>query len=512
TKCTNYKNSTLKSREKIYFLASWKFIGVLIGLLSINNEAAAQDFYWRGDPGDGVFLNPDSACSHVADFINDWNGNKNYTHLRAEYLQPWAYRCKMDVTDNRGVIVMADSYQGWAFRVGDSCPAGMKENIATGTCVNIKKQTGTPSKLSCVGNPIDVLTGNKFELEIDYENSGSILLFSRVYNSIDGLWVHNYSTRLEITDTEVLRVSADGAEAIFTVNGTNITSDVSDLGTLSRYGDAWRYVGSNNETFYYDMHGRLTRKIFKSGQQLQFSFNGDVTVVTDGLGGSLSFTEDAQHQPLTFIAPGMSIQYTYNTNNRLSQMSRTQSGITQQRKFHYEDTRNSSLLTGITDERGVRYATWTYDDQGRATSSRHADGAELTQVVYNADGTRKVTNEFGKSTLYRFVDTAGTKRVSAIEGEPSANCPASNSTFTYNDRGQVLTQTDAKGFITTYTYNDRGLETTRTQASGTPQARTTTTTWHATFNLPLTVTEGGQVTTYTYDSQGRQTSRTQTAL
>ena len=74
------------------------------------------------------------------------------------------------------------------------------------------------------------------------------------------------------------------------------------------------------------------------------------------------------------------------------------------------------------------------------------------------------------------------------------------------------TQTDAKGFVTTYTYNDRGLETTRTQASGTPQARTTTTTWHATFNLPLTVTEGGQVTTYTYDTQGRQTSRTQTAL
>ncbi|WP_345945801.1 RHS repeat domain-containing protein, partial [Pseudomonas sp. dw_358] len=67
-----------------------------------------------------------------------------------------------------------------------------------------------------------------------------------------------------------------------------------------------------------------------------------------------------------------------------------------------------------------------------------------------------------------------------MTGEPSDNCPASNSTYTYDDRGQVLTKTDAKGFITTYTYNDRGLEASHTEASGTPQARTTTTTWDPT--------------------------------
>ncbi len=209
---------------------------------------------------------------------------------------------------------------------------------------------------------------------------------------------------------------------------------------------------------------------------------------------------------------GLDIKYVYNNTGQLLHADRVRSGQAESRTYHYDVPGKQALLSGITDERGVRVATWSYDDQGRAISSEQAGGTGKVQISYNADGSSTVTNELGKKTVYRYQVIQGVKHIVAVEGEPSANCPASNSTFTYNDRGQVLTQTDAKGFITTYSYNDRGLETTRTEASGTPQARTTTTTWHATFNLPLTVTEGGQVTTYTYDTQGRQTSRTQTAL
>ena len=34
-------------------------------------------------------------------------------------------------------------------------------------------------------------------------------------------------------------------------------------------------------------------------------------------------------------------------------------------------------LTGIIDENGGRYATWTYDPGGRALSSQHGAGADL---------------------------------------------------------------------------------------------------------------------------------------
>ena len=38
------------------------------------------------------------------------------------------------------------------------------------------------------------------------------------------------------------------------------------------------------------------------------------------------------------------------------------------------DTTFPNLLTGIIDENGVRFATWTYDSLARATSSQHAGG------------------------------------------------------------------------------------------------------------------------------------------
>ncbi|UXY54078.1 RHS repeat protein [Pseudomonas tohonis] len=182
-------------------------------------------------------------------------------------------------------------------------------------------------------------------------------------------------------------------------------------------------------------------------------------------------------------------------------------GQVQQRTYQYENTQNPNLLTGITDERGIRYATWAYDDQGRAISSEHAGGAERTLVSYNADGSSTVTNALGKRTTYRFQTIQGVRRITAIEGEPSANCPNSNSTFTYDDRGLVKTRTDNKGNVTTFDYNERGLEVSRTEAFGTAQARTVTITWHPTLFLPATVTEPDRITTYSYDDQGRQLSQ-----
>ena len=206
----------------------------------------------------------------------------------------------------------------------------------------------------------------------------------------------------------------------------------------------------------------------------------------------------------------MQITYGYNAAKRLTSVIRAAGGQTTLRQFHYEDPRNNSWLTGITDERGVRYATWSYDDKGRAITSEHANGADHVGVAYNSDGTVSVTNELGKVAKYSFQYIKGVNRITAIQGEPSANCPNSNSTFTYDSNGLIKTKTDNKGHLTTYDYNARGLEISRTEASGTPQARTITTDWHPTLFLPAVVAEPDRITTYNYDDQGRQLSRSVT--
>lgn len=399
-----------------------------------------------------------------------------------------------------------------AIRSGDSCPLGKIYNELTGECAN-DQQKGPPPENSCAGNPINTAVGNKYQTEVDYQPVGvSPLRFVRSYNSLDGLWRHSYSTFLRLSGNLVALVMHHGRESFFTASGSTVMASATEPGQLSKLADGWRYLAPNNERFVFDIAGRLTHWTEASGAEQSLSYaNGTVTVtVTDELGNSLRFTEDAQHQPLSLSAGDLQINYGYNGAMRLASVNRTVGGRSTQRQFHYEDARDAKLLTGITDERGVRYATWSYDDQGRAISSEHADGAEKVSVSYNADGSSTITNELGKNTIYRFADIGGVKRVTAIEGEPSANCPNSNSTFTYDERGLLKTKTDNKGHLTTFDYNERGLEVSRTEATGTPQARTITTEWHPDWFLPVTVTEPTRITQYTFDAQGRQLSQSVT--
>ncbi|MBG5281399.1 RHS repeat protein, partial [Pseudomonas aeruginosa] len=151
-----------------------------------------------------------------------------------------------------------------------------------------------------------------------------------------------------------------------------------------------------------------------------------------------------------------------------------------------------------------------YDNQGRAISSEHANGAEKVSLAYNDDASTTVTNEYGKQAIYYFQIVNGSRRIVAIEGEPSPNCPSSNSTFTYDDQGLLTSKRDNNGNLTTYQYNARGLETSRTEAAGTAQARTITTDWHPTLFLPVQVSEPGRITRYQYDAEGRKTGETVT--
>jgi YD repeat-containing protein len=428
-------------------------------------------------------------------------------------------------------------------RGGDSCPAGSTYNTATYDCdfpaclagqiknpltnqcedlctskagttkCTIGQGKGDPGTCpsSLAGDPINISNGNSIQTEVDSPSrSLSTLHFTRTYNSLDGLWRHNHSSYLRLAESNISLVMSDGRESFFTLSGSTITASPTEVGHLTKTGDTWLYTAKNNDSYSFDATGRLTRWGNAAGNEHLLTYSNGAVTVTDNLGQSLSFTEDAQHQPLTLTSAGLTIKYDYNASQRLNQLTRTRGGHMQTRLFHYEVANKPDLLTGITDERGVRYTTWTFDDQDRTTSSEHAGGIEHTDVAYNVDGSSTVTNEFGKKSTYRFVTIDGVKRVSAIEGEALGSCPMSNSTFTYDERGLLKTKTDNKGHLTTYDYNTRGLEVSRTEAAGTPQARTVTTDWHQTLFLPVTVTEPTRITTYTYDAQGRQLSQSVT--
>ena len=247
-----------------------------------------------------------------------------------------------------------------------------------------------------------------------------------------------------------------------------------------------------------------------------FSYTSADITVADPNGEQLIYQLDEFGRIARFTTPdNQTYVYGYDSNGRLMSVSYPNSGGV--RAYHYEDANFPNVLTGITDANGDRFATWAYDTSGRAISSEHKSGAEKVSIDYtyidsSSDSRVITTNVLGKQTTYHFDTIYGVHKVVQVEGHPSTNCAAANKNYSYDTNGFLASKTDWKGNTTTYVRNTKGQELSRTEAFGTPEARTITTEWHATFNLRTKVTEPDRETTYIYDTDGNLLSQQTTDL
>jgi YD repeat-containing protein len=394
-----------------------------------------------------------------------------------------------------------------------TCPetTGLGNPDLPGTCPAQSAESGSPSM--SVADPVNVSNGNSYQVEVDYPGQpGTRMHFARYYNSKTLRWTHTYSAKLKIATTEIMLVNTDGRESLFAVSGAVATASPKELGRLEQTASGWRYDNTYNEHLHFDTQGRLTRIDRANGTYETLAYGTNNIVVTDSLGGTMTLTFNTAKRLTGLTAGPLQVTYSYSTAGRVTKATRIQGGQSKARTYHYEDANEGGLLTGITDERNIRYVTWAYDTKGRVIRNELNGMQNKYLFAYNANGSTTVTNPLGKQSTYTFQTVAGAKRISSLAGAVSANCPASNSTFTYNARGLIATRTDNKGHITTYDYDSRGLEISRTEASGTPQARTITTEWHPTLYKPVTITEPDRVLSFEYDSQGNLLSQTITAL
>lgn len=328
-------------------------------------------------------------------------------------------------------------------------------------------------------------------------------------------WRHNHSYFLGsyfqpdgVTERVVL-YRPDGVDMIFEGQSPTYTAKANRNWVLVKEIDASQVVtgwtlkhGSLVE--HYDTSGRVTRVENQKGQGISYTYDANGAkqqTISDDNGNSVSlgYTDGR----LTSITrnDGSTYQFGFNADGMLASI--TYPGATSpQKQFRYEDTRFSKALTGVTDEKGQIYSTFTYDAQGRAIRTEHASGTESVDVEYVDGFTRRLANSLGKKTTYYYQEVDGAKRVISIHGEASANCAAANKGYTYDGNGFVASATDWEGNVTTYTRDALGRELSRTEADGTPQARTTTTEWHQVFNVPTKITTPTTITTFSYDGAG----------
>ncbi|HFI2163874.1 TPA: hypothetical protein ACGPPG_005999, partial [Pseudomonas aeruginosa] len=449
----NKVGETAIAKQKEHAVSIKKLILLLTTLCISETVTAEANYYYVWKEGNGTIHNsPQDFCNTR---LTVWNNNSSNIPYKLSRVEIWenlggtfhtkCWQIRLDTSEFGEAHAWTDpDLQLY----GRTCPSGLVLNITTGTCSN-DQQKGPPEPLSCIGNPIDILTANKYQYEEDYSSHNG-LYFSRSYNSLDKLWRGSHYTKLRsVSEKYYSVVLENGKEEFFTKNGVEYKSTRKYSGTLTESASAWRYKSMSGEQYKFNKNGEIVEKIDRENRRIIFTKKPEWIEARDDFGRVLKIKEDKAGQPLTVEAPGLSIQYTYKEGMLLSVSKYRNEAATETRSYHYEDLNNAKLLTGITDERGIRYATWTYDNQGRAISSEHANGAEKVSLAYNDDGSTTVTNEYGKQATYRFQVIQGIKRIVAIEGEPSPNCPSSNSTFTYDDQGLLTSKRDNNGNLTT---------------------------------------------------------------
>jgi RHS repeat-associated protein len=398
---------------------------------------------------------------------------------------------------------------------GDECyvpPNPPKDNGSCSTDTNGGSQPGQ----SC-GNPVKLTTGNKLQIEVDYAGAGALPAnVVRTYNSLANTtgplganWSLGYGGHVVLVSaTQVNIVKGDAKTLTFNLVAGAWTPDTDVNARLTQTKDAsgnttgWVYRNGSDGTDTFDAQGRLIKSANRAGlaQSLTYDAQGRLATVVDPYGRTLTMTYDAQNRIVTIKDPSARVYtYAYSASNNLSSVTYPDGKV---RQYLYENTSFPHALTGLVDEKGIRFATWSYDAQGHAVSSEHAAGVEKVNISYDfVNGVSTVTDALNHTVSYSYETVAGVAHTMHVNQPSSIGGPPND--WDYDDNGNVKSYTDFKGVMSTYTYDlTRNLETSRTEASGTAQQRTITTVWHPTFRLPTQITEPGRVTTFSYDGSG----------
>ena len=433
------------------------------------------------------------------------------------------------------------------------CSAGQRVNaFAPDGCVPIEPvEDNRAGVCNTVGNPVNLIAGNKTAVVADFQAIyPSRLSFVRYYNSsgeavgrLGAGWRSNLDRQLLTSGgpyvTGVRLVRPNGMVAGFWNLGGGIWRPTYSAGgyftfprtdvrwSLTFDGSIYTFTDEDDTTETYDASGRLLTIKERDGYQLTFTYDAadNNTVVSDSFGGQLTFTYYSNGRLQTMTTPDGKV-YTYSylyrdvspgqaedanglggiwVLDKVIEPDETPSNPTDNPyvQYHYEDANHLYALTGTTDQKGIRYATWTYDSSRRVVSSKHAGDVDQTLISYDdVNNTRAVTNPLGKITLYEQELFQGSFRLKQVQGQASANCPLSNSALAYDANGFLGSITDEEGRITSFTNNTRGLPTTIVRGFGTPEATTTTIAYHATLSVPTQIIEPGLTTTLTWDANG----------
>lgn len=406
------------------------------------------------------------------------------------------------------------------------------------------------------GNPIHMVTGNKYQQEIDLPANPSApgIEIVRHYNSQDNRvshlgpgWSLSYDTRLFFAGGTWQIVQADGSRIHF--SGLRDNPLPNPHGSLKKIGEYRVWVWPTGRQLWFDADGYLVRLLAGPQIQLKIQRNqnagplkGTITRIINQHGHALSFAYrvaggQAYLERIDSALGRFQYQHEAAGSNtspaalRLVGMTRP-NGM--QRRYLYEPERqsgNAAALTGAVtisadQKQTLRTNTWGYDHQGRAILSIRGGPNSQTDKVsvqyvrpatHSEGGLTVVTDSHQRQTRFETAIRGSRHVLTRVDGAGCAGCAAPGSQASYDSQGRLQEingtkiSRDANGAI-------RGLAPHGTGWPGltlTYQADGHRASWHSTvtsterilynqLSLPARrIWANGDSVDYRYDPQGR---------
>ncbi len=384
--------------------------------------------------------------------------------------------------------------------------------------------------------------GGTFSLERNYSSVGAY------YGNMFGMgWASPYSENLSfLEDGRVLYFAADGmvlpfegGTAAFVSErsageengqegdtedsaGTDADEPEGETGdwkapegydyTLEQTEDGWLVTDPSGVTHGFDVFGLLKTITDIHGNVTELVYDTDfylcAIVTPSGKTFSVRMDEDQRIEEIT-LPDGNKVTYTYDDNDDLVKVTY---GDGTYRSYQYDSNHH---MTSWQDENGTTVVENAYDEKGRVTSQKDANG-NLAKLSYSGNTTTTTDNN-GNVTVYTYDDMMRTTKVEYPDGRTERFAydgrgflsektdEAGNTTRYENDaKGRVVKETRADGAARTFSYDSAGQILTESNFSGNVTAYT-----YDAHENPVKVTDGsGRSVTCTYDEINRRTSLT----
>jgi len=305
--------------------------------------------------------------------------------------------------------------------------------------------------------------------------------------------------------------------------------------TLLQTASGWRYRRADDSVEIYDTSGRLQSVHYVDGtaSTLAYDAAGALYSVQSSTGESLTFHDDPSDTDTLVDTvtdnTGRVWKYIYDASSNLEYViypdgTAGTDADNPVRQYHYEDPAYPHALTGITDERGIRYATYGYDGNGRATYGYQGDSADPAGSIainyHNDDhlgdgrATRSVIDGSGNLTSYTTIHRNGVALLETVTGPGCAACGTGDSSYSYDPLTNDLLSKTENGMTTEYgSYDAHGNPGFMIEAKGTAVERRTDYSYDPRYHSRISsITEASvfpgasKITGYVYDDYGNRVS------